>query len=117
MPHISDVVIAGIRRELRKYASVGKLIEPPGEGRSIDSFGVQVLYSRTNDHDVRFAGVTHDGIKWDVVVDFRAYSREYQDLIFQGVRDGIRDERRKRRGKGPILLLEDIADEAFPSAH
>lgn len=105
--HISDVVIESMRRSLRPYAKAGALPEPEGEGASVDPFGVQVLYHKTAPI-ILFAGVTDDDIQWHVEVDMRAYSRDYRAAVISGVREGIQEKRRKRRGLGPIVLLDEV---------
>jgi len=108
-PNIGDMIVDEIRKELRRFATVGKLIEPPGEGTSIDPFGVQVLYSNEAPI-ILFRGVTHDDIEWMVQVDARAYSREYHESIVPMVNDNICNKRRERQGKGPIILLDEEFD-------
>jgi len=118
--HVSDDVIESIRRQLRRYATTDKLVELPGEGVSIDPFGVQVLYSKANPHLVRFRGVTHDNIEWVSDIDFRAFNRDYLEKFFYGIAEGIQNKRRERRGLGPIIVQvaeEQTIDDNLPDKH
>ena len=108
--HVSDYVIENLRRELRRYASARKQPVLEVDNRSTDPFGVSVMFNRKNPHLVRFSGVTHDDIVWVAEVDFRAYSRDYHDAVINGVGKEIDNKRRERRGRGPIVLLDEISD-------
>lgn len=90
--------------------AVSKMLEPlavTGKLEKENRWGILVQYSRREPGRIRFTGVTHDDIEFQMELHVKHVSRELMQEMFKDILDGINLRRKGRQEESIPYSLDN----------